>query len=218
MRKSRSIERLLYKIIPLILFLLVSTISIAQKKKYSFFPENNSRLRYTWGLPNFEDENAISEAAKKFNYSYFRVAGCMIDLEFKKDCEKHNKKLDRRIIREYGHDWKERFNQEADRLYKLFRFADTVVMQNEFFFNEYFKEQDKQDSTFKATKTGDFILRHFEETGKDSVLLINLVGSNSWVNENRLVIYKKFELDLITKTVSLLFTKKEGVVITSSTR
>ncbi len=204
-----------------------STLSYSQKKKYDFLPGNNSRLRYTWGLPHFEEENTIHEVAKKFNFSYYRVGGCMMDPAFAEYCKKHNKKLDRKITKEFGADWNETFNQEFIRLYKLFRFADTLLMHDSSFWDQQVEAMVKnagsehsqiigKDSAIVSILTGnDPPLIYFRETTKDSVLLVMICSTNKWVEATQLLVFKQFEFNLVTKQLLPVVINPEDRITTS---
>lgn len=212
----------------LVLFLSFSTLSYSQKKKYSsFLPENNSSLRYQAGLPNFEMENPLQEAARKFGFSFYRVSGCTVDPEFWKYCEKQNKKLDRKITKRSGPDWEQTFDQETTRLYQLFRFADTLLMQDSSFWHQqaevmvkyagskYSREIGK-DSAIISTLTGnDPPLTYFRETGKDSVLFVMICSTNKWVIDSQLLLFKQFEFNLITKELLPIAISPGDTIITS---
>src|SRR5258705_7288620 len=176
-------------ILSVISLLLISSTSFSQNKKYSFLPKNGERLKYQWGLPSFEVENSRSEAAKKFKFSYYRVAGCTLESIFEKYCKKHNKKLYRKISGEYGSGWQEAFEKEVTGLYLLFRFADTLSMQSEFFWEHYMEVINRLDSLHRTGKIpyGDLPLKYFEKTNKDSVLLIKVCSANGWI-DNKLVV------------------------------
>jgi hypothetical protein len=190
-----------FKRLPLFLLFLSSFSLHSQNKKNSFLPENNKTLYYRAGLPHIEWENTMSEAAKKFGFSYYRVAGCVIPEDFRKYIDKHNKKLKSRLEKKYV-GWQEKFDKEFDRLYSLFSYADTLLMQSQVFWDNNPATIDGKDS-----------FHYFEEMTTDSVLSVKIIDVVEWFNNNKLVSYKRFQVDIRTKEVKILADKPKDLQV-----
>jgi hypothetical protein len=184
-------------------FLSMNYRASSQNRKFSFLPNHNRNLKYCYGLPGVEWENPKQEAAKKFDFSYYRIGGCVMPEELRKHAGKHNSKLENRLTKKYGVTWKENYHKEVDRLNTLFRYADTLLMRIQSFWDQY-----------PIIPDGKIPFNYYQETRTDSVLLLSVCDVDAWTNNNQLVILKQFELNLVSKTVILSAIKPDGETIT----
>lgn len=176
--------------------------SIAQNRISRFLPKENDTLKYLYGLSSMEWDNPLQEAAKKFGYSHYRIGGCVLPENLRRHAQKHNKKLEQRLIKKHGTNWKENYNQEIERLYSLFRYSDTIIMHSQVFGDQY-----------PEIPEGKIPFHYFQETAKDSILLVSICDVDHWIN-NKLVIYRQFELNIISKEVKLIGIEPDKEAIT----
>jgi hypothetical protein len=179
--------------------LLFSFSSFSQTKKFSSLPDNNKSLYFLAGLPNLEWENPMAEAAKNFGFSYYRVAGCVMPEDFRKHIDKHNKKLEKKLEIKYT-GWQQKFHAECDRLHILFRLADTILMKSQDFWDNY-----------PVIATGKIPFHYFKQTEGDSVIILEIADVDEWINNNKLLSYKRFLVDIKSKEVKVLANSQDDL-------
>ena len=175
----------------------------SQNRKFSFLPKDNKTLKYSYGLPGLEWENPKQEAAKKIDFSYYRIGGCVIPDNLRKHAEKHNIYPEKRLTKKYSVTWREDYQKEVDRLYTLFSYADTLLMRIQSFWDQY-----------PVIPDGNIPFNYYQETSTDSILFVSISDAGEWINNNKLVILKQFELNIISQTVKLLTIKPAEEILT----
>ncbi|HEV7782966.1 MAG TPA: hypothetical protein VGO58_16940 [Chitinophagaceae bacterium] len=181
--------------------------SFAQKAKLkNYLPPDNRSLMLLWGYPNFENENIRQELGKKYGFKLYRFAGCTLPREWDKDAQKHNQQLKNRISKKFGADWKIKYDKEYDRLYALFRRADTVLSHDT---SSFWTDRPLAPPT-------DIDQVYYSEIHRDSVLLVTICSINEWSNNNKLVAFRQFELNIVKKKVTLIATKPKDESLLSA--
>jgi hypothetical protein len=78
--------------------------------------EDTSLKMLTYGLRILERERVMSTVAKKYGFSYYSVAGCMVTSELVDSVDKQNKKVNIVLQRRFGKNWQDDFRKEVDTL------------------------------------------------------------------------------------------------------
>lgn len=90
--------------------------------------EDKPRFRIlTYGLPNFERQNAENVISEKWGIEFYRVAGCIVSKCLVARVKKHNKKVYSLIVNKYGKDWSDRFYDEVDAEFKTENKVELLV-------------------------------------------------------------------------------------------
>lgn len=69
---------------------------------------------YTYGLPAYRgcDMECMTEIAKKYGFENVTKAGCVVKPGQVRRWERHNKKVDKKLIARNGEGWKEKYNAD----------------------------------------------------------------------------------------------------------
>jgi hypothetical protein len=170
--------------------------SFAQKTKLkNYLPKDNRSLFLWGGLPGeFINENINQEIAIKYNFRYYRYAGCISPENWYEESKKHNARLKKRIAQQFGDSWETDFKKEYTRLKVLFQRADSILSYDSFFWIG--REQ-------SIAPPMDIEQTYYSEIHRDSIIRVMLCSANEWLN-NKLVVFREFELNLTTKKVTLV--------------
>lgn len=72
-------------------------------------------VKYQWGVLVFDPDIMCKlEIMDKYGFCYKRVADCEVSTKELAKWERHNRKIDRKLKRKNGKEWKERFWEEIE--------------------------------------------------------------------------------------------------------
>lgn len=71
------------------------------------------RLLVYGGPPDLEWQSAVNVIAHKWGIQYYSVAGCVVTEKLVDSVDRHNKKVNERIVKKYGAGWKTAFDKEV---------------------------------------------------------------------------------------------------------
>lgn len=91
----------------------------------------NKIVYWQYGLIQFEKDFAKEKVAKHYNFYFSHVAGCAVTKETISRIAKHNKWVDKKLIKTLGMDWKRKVYDAVDSVYKI----DTTLI-NHFYIDK----------------------------------------------------------------------------------
>jgi hypothetical protein len=106
-----------------ILVLLAACISYSCKsqtaKTVNRIYQTDTLVFLTYGMPDFDRQNAEYIIAKRWRMKYYRVADCMVTTQLQDSVEKHNKAIDSIAIRLFGKNWQHKFENEVNAEFEI---------------------------------------------------------------------------------------------------
>jgi hypothetical protein len=184
------------------LFLILIEIScndkpVEQKAGNDFLMLDTLRF-LTYGMPNFEKQNAENIIAKKWGIEFYAVAGCIVTNKLVDSVEKHNKRIENLAIQRFGKNWEDKFRKEIDTEFETEQKIKTLLTS--------LKYIAKKDADLEKDGNG----LHFYMSPTDSPSFYNVSvsgwgkinGRDEWVSYYRLTVnYSKKKVSLISNEV-----------------
>ena len=146
----------------------------------------------TYGLPDFNRSRASNTVAKKYGFTYYAVAGCLVTQELLDSVEKENNITFKLLEQKLGHDWEIRFEKEVDTMQQVQSEIETLVRKEKYIIDKE-KELEKEDKGL-----------YFQIDLTDTEKIFD-VKAYEWRNingESEMVVYFTIVLNLNSKKVT----------------
>ncbi|MGE9311636.1 hypothetical protein ACLOAU_08320 [Niabella sp. CJ426] len=167
---------------------LPATVCFSQTKA------TKSTLRLlTYGLPNFQKQNAENVVSDKWGIEFYAVAGCDVSKELQDSAEQHNKIIEPLIEKKYGKNWQEKFNREVDAEFELEKKVIAVVDKLDYI-------EKRQAEMAKEGNGLHYIMTPIRNSTKYNV---SVQGWGKWNDNDEWVTYYQLLVDYKTKVVKL---------------
>jgi hypothetical protein len=101
--------------------------AIAQKQ-----PNSKKFRLLTYGLPDWDRENASTIVQNKWGIEYHAVAGCMVNQGLEDSVKKENDKVEKLIETKYGKNWWKKFDTEIEAEYNIETQIDSLIRRQTF--------------------------------------------------------------------------------------
>ena len=167
-----------------------------------FTPTNGQQLKkyriLTYGLPNFEMENSKAVIANRWNIEFYSVAGCIIDSDLEDSVVKENAIVKKALTIKYGSNWRDKFDTEVDKEFKLQTKISNLLNEQPFIKN-------KQREIEKLEGSLDFKMYPAE---KGSLYNIKVSGYEKLKNEYEYFTYYRLQVNYKTKSVKIVDDRK----------
>ena len=146
----------------------------------------------TYGLPDFELSRAQNAVAKKYGFSYYAVAGCIVTQELLDSVEMKNNTTFKILDQELGPDWQIRFEKEVDTMQQLQREVESLVRKETFII-----EKEKQ-----LHKEGSGLYFNIDLTDTSNLFDVKAWGWGNINGESELVVYYTILVNLSNQKVT----------------
>jgi len=182
----------LYKVFIVInaVFQLTSCLGQSQTTRSQF------RL-LTYGMPDFEKQNAERVIADKWGIEFYSVAGCVITQKLEDSVEQHNKAVEISIANKFGKDWRNKFHEEVDAEFER-ETKITALIDRLDYVRKKRAEMEKEGNGLH------YIMAPIVNTTKYNVYA---QGWGTWNGQDEWVTYYKFVADYKTRSIKLLSDK-----------
>lgn len=144
-----------------------------------------------YGLPNMEQRRAMNTVAKKYGFTYFAVAGCIISEKLSDSVRKENKRVYEILERRFGNNWRPTFAAEVDTMQQLQQQVEALVKKEQYIIN---KESELE-------KDGNGLEYLIDPIAGQNTFDVKAYGWEQCNGETELVIYYKMTVDLSKKAV-----------------
>ncbi|MGC4233287.1 MAG: hypothetical protein QM594_09950 [Niabella sp.] len=151
----------------------------------------------TYGLPNFQKQNAENVISSKWGIEFYAVAGCDVSQELQDSVEQHNKIVEPLIEKKYGKNWEKKFYKEVDDEFEKEEKVITLV-EKLHYIEKRQVEMEKEGNGLHYTITP------IQNSTKYNVFV---QGWGKWDGEDEWVTYYKLLVDYKTKSVKLISDK-----------
>jgi len=146
-----------------------------------------------YGLPNFERENAQNIVAKKYGFSFYPVAGCLVSQELIDSTAKENNIVRGVLIKKYGKDFWSRFEKEVNKEQKQQEKVIKILSKQPFL----------QALEQQLNKDGNGINYYLEPTGNLNEYDANIYGWGVYNNTSARVSFYRLKVNLKSQVVSI---------------
>ena len=151
----------------------------------------------TYGLPNFEREDAKNIIAKKWSIDFYPVAGCVVDQDLVDSAARENKIQEERIVTFYGKDWRDKFEKEVDN--------EFIIHQK--VFNLIDKQKFIKVKKNQLHKLGETLYYKIHSTDSDRIYEVIVDSWGKWEGKEQFIKYYKLQVDFKKKIVKILSDK-----------
>ncbi len=144
-----------------------------------------------YGLPDREQRRAMNTVAKKYDFHYFPVAGCVVSEHLLDSVNKENKKVYEILEKKFGKNWRLTFAAQVDTMKNLQKQVEELVKKESYI-------TDKENQLEKDDNGLDYLI---EPIVGHETFGVKAYGWGQWNGKTELVIYYKLTVDLTKKTV-----------------
>ena len=135
----------------------------------------------TYGLPNFEREDAKKVIAHKWSIDFYGVAGCVVDQELIDSVARENKIQDDRITASYGKQWKDKFEREVDNEFYVHQQVSKLINKQKFI----------KTKSSDLEKVGESLFYKIRRTDHEKIYYVIVDSWGKWQGEDKFIIYYK---------------------------
>ena len=153
----------------------------------------------TYGLPDMEENHARNSVGKKYGFTYYPVAGCVVPKELLDSIHQENKKVYEILSRKLGQNWRTKFEQEVDTMRQLQSKIEKLIKAE-----KYIIEKDES-----LNKENNQLYYDIDFTSKKNVFEVKAYGWGRLNNKDDLLVYYKASFDLNMKSAKLLSSNVE---------
>jgi len=180
----------------LLLFLLPIVLLVKESNAQDSKIKRDSTLRLlTFGLPNFEMQNAENVVAARYGFHFYGVAGCDVNQELEDSVEKVNAPVYAYLEKRHGKGWYDNFTKDVEK--------EFLVQKEVFSLLEKEPVIIKRQQLLKEESNGlEYILEAITTTQYD--VLAYGWGRLSPNTSDELVVYYHLIVDLKKQSVKLL--------------
>ena len=144
-----------------------------------------------YGLPDREQRRAMNTVAKKYDFHYYPVAGCVVSEHLLDSVNKENKKVYEILEQKFGKNWRLTFAAQVDTMKNLQRQVEELVKKESYI-------TDKENELEKDDNGLDYLI---EPIVGQETFGVKAYGWGQWNGKTQLVIYYKLTVDLTKKIV-----------------
>ena len=146
----------------------------------------------TYGLPDFDRSRAQNNVAKKYGFTFYAVAGCVVTQELLDSVERENNITFKLLEQKLGHDWETRFEKEVDRMQQIQNEVETLVGKE-----KYIIEKEKE-----LEKEGNGLYFQIDLTDSENIFDVKAYGWKYINGESERVVYYTIVVNLYNKKVT----------------
>ena len=162
------------------------------------FGQDSTKFRLlTFGLPNFEREDAKKIIAKKWSIDFYAVEDCIVDQDLIDSTERENKIQNEKITAFYGQDWRNKFEKEVDDEFIVHQKISKLIDKQKFIKNKRAELKKLDEPLFYKVKS----------TNLKNVYEVIVDSYGKWQGKDEFIIYYILEVDYNRKFVKILSDK-----------
>ena len=177
--------------------ILIIIITLLTSAKISVGQDSAKFRLLTYGLPNFEREDAKKIIAYKWSIDFYAVAGCVVDQELEDSVARENKIQDERITSLYGKKWRDKFENEVNNEYHVHQQVTKLIDKQNFIKNK----------NVELEKIGQSLYYKIQRTDIEKVYYVSVDSWGKWEGKDEFIIYYKLQVDYKRKIVKILSDK-----------
>ncbi len=148
----------------------------------------------TYGLPDMNESHARNSIARKYGFSYYAVAGCVVSKELRDSILQENKKGYDILSKKFVKDWRSKFEEEVDTMRKLQPEIEKIVKKAKFIIE---KEE-------VLNKENNCLYYDIDITPQKNIFTVKAYGWGKLNDIEEMLVYYIVSVDTITKSVKLI--------------
>lgn len=156
------------------------------------------RMLY-YGLTSMEDVRAMNAVARKYGFTYYAAAGCVVSASLVDSIHRENAATSRILAARFGKDWRKQFDADVKATKALYWKIEKLVKKE-----PYIIEKNRQQQT-RDHYLG-YLIEPLTAGGEYEVKAYTFDVSDEGVAK---IIWYKMKVDLTNNKVSLLSSKAE---------
>ncbi len=158
-------------------------------------PTRDTALRILiYGLPDHYGRQASNMIARKYGFSYFAVAGCMVSEDLVDSVRRENKKVYEALLKRFGKGWRTAFELEVDSIRSILPQIEDLVKKESYIIKKEKDLEEENNGLFYGT----------EFTPQKNVFDVKAYGWGKINNNDELLVYYTLSVDLKRKSVKLI--------------
>ena len=160
--------------------------------------QDSARFRIlTYGLPNFEREDAKKVIADKWSIDFYAVAGCVVDQEIIDSVITANKIQEEKLTASYGKGWRDKFEKEVDKEFYIHKQVLKLIDRQDFI----------KTKNSELEKVGETLYYKIQATDKEKIYSVIVDSWGKWGGKDEFIIYYKLQVDYKRRIVKILSDK-----------